>query len=97
VAAAFECFQHSKGGEGVVRRVEKLSRSEFRGSPVAGGYALGFPEPLLEHRADGRADADLAFEAPLSEVVVEIDQGAERDAQGGAHLAQIIPQAEADF
>jgi hypothetical protein len=52
---------------------------------------------LLEHRSDGGADADLAFTAPLSEYVVEIEDGAERNAQTSPNLSTVIPQSESNL
>jgi hypothetical protein len=52
---------------------------------------------LLEHRSDGGADADLPFVAPLSENVVEVEDGAERNAQTGPDLSPVIPQSESNL
>jgi hypothetical protein len=92
-----EGFHDSQRGEGVVSGVEKLSLSEVRGSPVASCDALRFPETLVEHRTDGRADADLALKTAFSEVLVEIDNRAERNVQGTSNLSPLISQSEANF
>jgi hypothetical protein len=52
---------------------------------------------LIEQRSDGGADADLPFVAPLSEYVVEVEDGAERNAQTGPNLSTVIPQSESDL
>ena len=97
LAVESEGFHDPKRGKGVVSGVEKLTRSQVRRSPVACCDVLRFSETLFEFRSDSRADADLPFVAPLSEYVVEVEDGAERNAQTRPNLSPVIPQSESDL
>ncbi len=92
-----QSFHDSKSGEGIVGGVEKLHRSKVRRRPVARGETLRFPEALLKHRSDSSPHADLSSVPAFPKDMVEVHNGAERDAQTGPDLATIIPQSESDF